>query len=93
MQVNFFATFRSIAGKKTVYFDLADGISVADFLQALVDAFPGLKKHLLGEDGQLQGHVHLLINGHDVLLEPQTIQTTLHPNDKIDLFPPIAGGV
>ena len=92
MQVNFFATFRTIAGKKTVYFDLADGISVSDFLKALVDAFPGLKKHLLAEDGQLQPHVRLIINGHDVQLEPGLLQTALHTDDKIDIFPPIAGG-
>jgi MoaD family protein len=92
MQVNFFATFRSIAGKKTVYFDLVDGISVTDFLKALVEAFPELKKHLLAEDGQLMAHVRLIVNGHDVQLEPQTLGTALHPEDKIDIFPPIAGG-
>jgi molybdopterin synthase sulfur carrier subunit len=92
MQVNFFATFRSIAGKKTVYFDLADGISVSDFLNALVEGLPALKKHLLGEDGQLLAHVHVIVNGHDVMLEPQTMQTALHREDKIDIFPPIAGG-
>lgn len=92
MQVNFFATFRSIVGKKTVYFDLADGISVADFLLAVAGGFPALKKHLLAEDGQLLAHVRLFINGHDVQLSPQTLQTALHPDDKIDIFPPIAGG-
>jgi molybdopterin converting factor small subunit len=44
MQVNFFATFRNIIGKKTVYFDLTDNIPVAEFLQAVIDAFPELKK-------------------------------------------------
>lgn len=92
MQVNFFATFRNIVGKKTVYFDLTDNIPVAEFLQAVIDAFPGLKKHLMAENGQLLPYVHLFINGHDVQLSSEAQQTPLHLDDKIDIFPPIAGG-
>ena len=63
MQVNFFATFRTIIGKKTVYFDLAENTTAAQLLQVMIDTFPALSKHLLAEDGHLSPHVHFYING------------------------------
>ncbi len=92
MQVNFFATFRTIIGKKTVYFDLGENITAAQLLQVIVDAFPALSKHLMAEDGQLRPQVHFLINGQDVHLSPEALQTPLKSQDTIDIFPPVAGG-
>ena len=92
MQVNFFATFRTITGKKTVYFDLAENTTASQLLQVIIDTFPGLSKYLLAEDGQMSSHVHLLINGQDVQLSPEALQTPLKSQDKIDIFPPVAGG-
>ena len=92
MQVNFFATFRSIVGKKTVYFDLAENITARQLLQAIIDWNPALKKHLVGEDEQLLSQVHLFINGHDVQLSPEGLDIHLQKEDKIDIFPPVAGG-
>ena len=92
MQVNFFATFRLITGKKTVYFDLAENTTAAQLLQVMIDTFPALSKHLLDADGQLNSHVHFYINGQDVKLSSQALETPLKSQDKVDLFPPVAGG-
>jgi len=92
MQVNFFATLRTIIGKKTVYFDLAENTTAAQLLRVIVDTFPALGKHLLAEDGQLNPHVHFYINGQDVKLSTQALETPLNAQDKIDIFPPVAGG-
>jgi len=92
MQVNFFATFRTIIGKKTVYFDLAENTTAAQLLQVMIDTFPALSKHLLAEDGHLSPHVHFYINGKDVKLSAQAMETPLKSQDTIDIFPPVAGG-
>ncbi len=92
MQVNFFATFRTITGKKTVFFDLAENATAAELLQVIVDTFPALGKHLMVEEGQLRPHVHFLVNGQDVQLLAEALQTPLKPQDMIDIFPPVAGG-
>ncbi len=92
MQVNFYATFRTITGKKTVFFDLAENSTAQQLLQLILDAFPALNKHLLAEEGQLRSHVHFLVNGQDVQLLPELLQTPLKAQDKIDIFPPVAGG-
>lgn len=92
MKVNFFATLRTIIGKKTVYFDLAENTTAAQLLQVMIDAFPALSKHLLAEDGKLSPHIHLYINGQDVKLSPQALETPLNSQDTIDIFPPVAGG-
>ncbi len=92
MQVNFFATFRTITGKKTVFFDLGENTTAAELLQVIVDTFPALSKHLMAGEGQLRPHVHFLVNGQDVQLLAEALQTPLKPQDTIDLFPPVAGG-
>ncbi len=92
MQVNFYATFRTITGKKTVFFDLAENTTAAQLLQLILDTFPALTKHLLAGEGQLQPHVHFLVNGQDIMLSPERLQTPLNAQDKIDIFPPVAGG-
>ena len=92
MQVNFFATFRTITGKKTVYFDLAENTTAAQLLQVMIDTFPALKKFLFTEDGKLSPHVHFYINGQDVQLSALALETPLKSQDKVDIFPPVAGG-
>ncbi len=92
MQVNFYATFRTITGKKTVFFDLAENTTAAQLLQLILDTFPALTRHLMAGEGQLQPQVHFLVNGQDIMLSPELLQTPLNAQDKIDIFPPVAGG-
>ena len=92
MQVNFFATFRTLTGKKSVLYNLPENTTVLQLLLAIVGDFPGLKKKLMDENDALLTYVHLFVNGRDVMLFPQGLQTPLHPQDKIDIFPPVAGG-
>jgi len=92
MQVNFFATFRSLTGKKSVLYDLPENTTVFQLLQVIAGDFPNLKKRLFDENDALLTYVHLFVNGRDIMLFPQVLQTPLDPQDKIDIFPPVAGG-
>jgi sulfur-carrier protein len=65
MNVNFYATLRQITGQKTVEFDLPDGISVQQLLDAVLLKYPDMRDDLLDENGRLYGHIHLFINGRD----------------------------
>ena len=92
MKVNFFATLRRIAGQKTVMFDLEEGATAQNLLNAILVKYPLMREELLDENGALYRHVHLFINGRDVYFLPDDMETVIHPADKIDLFPAVAGG-
>ena len=92
MQVNFYATLRPIVGGRSVIFDLEDGISVHELVDAIVTRFPPLRAQLLDANGQLYSHVHVFINGRDAPYLPNGVATQIAPGDTIDIFPAIAGG-
>ncbi len=92
MQVNFFATFRTAVGSKTVEFDLPGNATAKQLLEAIVAKYPALQKRLLDENNRLLPYVHVMINGKDLQLSPLGLQTSLAENDRVDIFPPVAGG-
>jgi sulfur-carrier protein len=92
MNVNFYATLRQITGQKTVEFDLPDGISVQQLLDAVLLKYPDMRDDLLDENGRLYGHVHLFVNGRDAPYLDDGLETIIKPNDKVDLFPAVGGG-
>jgi molybdopterin synthase sulfur carrier subunit len=92
MKVNFYATLRPIAGQKTIEFDLDEGITVQQLLDAVLHRFPQMRDALVNENGQLYGHVHLFVNGRDSRFLEDTVQTHIEVGDKVDLFPAVGGG-
>jgi MoaD family protein len=92
MIVNFYANFRSLVGGKSVPVDLPAGSRMREVLAALVERFPALQEHLLDESGGLLSHVHVFVNGRDILYLDQGLETILQPDDKLDIFPPVGGG-
>lgn len=92
MKVNFYATFRALAGKKTVKFDLPAGSTVRDLVAKIYETFPDFQGKLLDDEGELFRHVHIFINGRDTYYLPDNMDTTLSAEDKIDVFPPVGGG-
>lgn len=92
MQANLYATFRLIANIKTIPLDLPAGSTVMQAIQFIVQQHPALRSHWLDKQGELHAHVHVFINGHDIALLPEGIQTPLNADDVIDFFPPVAGG-
>jgi sulfur-carrier protein len=92
MNVHFYANYRQLAGGKTVPIELPDGSSIAALIDELFHQIPALRPAMMAEGGQLFPHVHLFVNGRDTQYLPQGMSTPLYSTDKIDIFPPVAGG-
>ena len=90
LELRFFATFREIAGQKSVAWQANDGSTVGDVLQALETEYEGLSGELI-ENGTIRPHVNVLKNGREVV-HLEGLETTLEDGDKISVFPPVAGG-
>ena len=92
MQVSFYATLRQIVGQKTIEVAIPDGATIAQLISAIVAAYPALRPEILDAQGDLHGHIHFFVNGRDVPYLEHQIDTVLHPDDIITVFPPVGGG-
>jgi molybdopterin synthase sulfur carrier subunit len=92
MKANLYATFRLLAGARSIELDLPAGSSAQDAIYALLKRLPMLAPHWLDENGELHAHVHVFLNGADIQTLPGGLQTRLAPTDTLDFFPPVAGG-
>lgn len=92
MRINFYATFRSIVGGKTIEFELASNSQVGDLITGLIKRYPALRQKLLDEAGTLLPYVHIFVNGRDVGYLPEGMQTLFSAGDTVDIFPPVGGG-
>lgn len=92
MQANLYATFRLIAGVKTLQIELPPGSTVMRAILTIVEHHPVLRSHWLDEHDELHAHVHVFLNGHDIATLPEGLNTPLQPQDTLDFFPPVAGG-
>jgi molybdopterin synthase sulfur carrier subunit len=89
MQVNFYATFRQVVGKKTVEISLEEGTSLRQLFEGIVRDYPGLRRELLDDQGEILGHVHVFINGRALALLESGLDTRLQTEDVVSIFPPI----
>ncbi len=92
MQFNLYATFRLLAGTKTLHIELPPGTTVRQAVDAVVEQRPVLRPHWLDETGEIHAHVHIFVNGHDVQNMEKGVDTLLQPDDVLDFFPPVGGG-
>ena len=92
MQVNFYGTYRPIAGSKTVEFNLDRGSTVRQLIDAIVTRFPPLRSELLDAHGKLHTDVPLYLNGRNPRLLIDGMDTILQPDDVLSVFSPIASG-
>lgn len=92
MKTNFYATLRQVTGQKTVEISLPAGATVRQLVEAVLERYPAMRKELFDENDQLYRHVHVFVNGRDAPLLEDALDTTLEPDDKIDIFPAVGGG-
>lgn len=92
MQINLYATFRLIAGCKTLTLDLPAGTRLRAAVEQILDQVPALRPHWVNDDGEIHAHVHAFVNGSEVSTLPEGWDTPLQAGDVIDFFPPVAGG-
>jgi len=92
VQVDFYATLRLVVGRKTVDVSLPEGATVRDLLDAIVSRFPPLAEKLLDEAGRLSGNVNVFIDGRGAPYLENGLDTVLRADQKVDIFPAVAGG-
>lgn len=86
-----FATFREICGGKTVRIPYEEHEPIGQLLDKLIDRFPQMGEELFTENKAIRQHVHVFINGRNVIFL-DGLKTTVKPEDELALFPPVAGG-
>jgi len=67
------------------------GSTVLEVLQILFALHPELKTAVTDDQNQLQPHVRVMVNGHDIEFK-EGLETAVTDQDTIAIFPPIAGG-
>lgn len=67
------------------------GEDVAEVLEAAVESYPELKKHLYNDDGQLRPFVNVFF-GEENINQLEGLDTKLTENDTLLIIPSIAGG-
>lgn len=91
--LNLYATFRLIAGLKTIPLQLPQGTTVRRAMLAAVLQVAALRSTWFDADGEtLHAHVHALLRGEDVTGLPEGWETILSEGEALDIFPPVAGG-
>lgn len=68
-----------------------EAATVGEALRALCLKYPGVRNHLLSEDGEVRRFINVYVNDADIrFLSAQT--TPLGVNDIVSIIPSIAGG-
>jgi molybdopterin converting factor small subunit len=68
------------------------GEMVVDVLNATVESYPELKKHLYNDEGELRPFVNVFL-GEDNIKQLEGLQTQLDDDDTLLIIPSIAGGI
>ncbi len=84
--VKFYAQLRQIAGQQA----FVPAGNLRAVLDAVCSKSPALRNALFDGD-RLREQVRVMVNGHDIELG-QGLDTVLHEQDQLAIFPPIGGG-
>ncbi len=91
VRLRLFATLRQTVGTASVEVPQAEGDTVGTLLTRLVDIHPALGSELFTSDGQLQSHIHVIVNGRDARFL-DGLDTQVKSSDQLLIFPPVGGG-
>lgn len=69
----------------------AAGSNVAEIIEDLEKAYPGLKERICEGDGKLRRFVNIYLNDEDIRFK-NNLETELKENDELSIIPAIAGG-
>jgi len=92
VKVHFYAMLRDHVGGAAVELDLEPGSSALELIELVVAKHPTLDAALLDKDRHLHKHMKMFINGREVVYLEAQFDYVLQPTDKVDIFPPVAGG-
>jgi molybdopterin synthase sulfur carrier subunit len=92
VEVAFYGGLRPVVGQHLQRFELHKDSTVGELLAELVRHNAALSEALLDKEGRPRDYVHVFVNGRDHPYLPQRLDTVLEPGDRVDIFPPTAGG-
>jgi len=69
----------------------SDAGTLAEAIDRMESAYPGIKDRLVDERGELRRFVNVYVNGEDVRFL-QGLQTALKTGDEVSIVPAVAGG-
>ncbi len=87
MELTVYGPLRSATGTKTVEVSVDDADTVADVLDAFVDAYPGAESHLVDDTGERRPSVRVTVDGDTADFDDRVPTGT-----KIGIFPAMRGG-
>jgi molybdopterin synthase sulfur carrier subunit len=91
MQVKLYASLRQAAGTKMMEVEVSTGTTIGDVLIEVTQRYPILDKFIWKNEGELSEHAHVFINGENIR-RMAGLETTIKPEDHVDIFPPLVGG-
>ncbi|ATW89246.1 ubiquitin-like small modifier protein (SAMP) [Halohasta litchfieldiae] len=92
MHWKLFADLAEITGQGEVDVTVgSDEPTIADALGALIERYPELEPRIYTDDGEIESHLNLLLNGENVSGDSR-LSTPVSSNDELALFPPVSGG-
>jgi len=90
LKVLLFATYRDIANTKMIEIS-GEHPNIGQLLKTLIDQFPALEYELFANQNQLKPHVHVFVNGRNII-HLNGLHTPIKQDDEIALIPPVGGG-
>lgn len=70
---------------------MVEGTTIREVLHRLDQGYPGFRKQLLTEEGELHRFVNVYLNEEDIRYI-QHLDTPLRDGDRLSIFPAVAGG-
>jgi len=80
--------FPDLANKSTVQ---VQGDTVADIVDGLNEAYPGLAAYIVDEQGVLRKHVNIFL-GEELIHDRQKLQDPVAENERVFIFQALSGG-
>lgn len=90
MHWKLFANLAEVADSKEV--DVEGAATVREALDALFERHPDLRDAACTDEGDLQEHIRLLVDGEDPFAEAEGYETSVDADTELALFPPVSGG-
>jgi len=91
MQVKLYASLRLAAGVKMLDVEVNPNSTIRDVLNELTQRYPVLVKFIWKEPLELSELAHVFVNGENIR-HLSGLDTSLKPEDHVDIFPPLVGG-
>ena len=70
----------------------ADGTTVAQIVESLESAYPGMQERLIDDNGDLRHFVNIYLNGEDIRYI-DGLKSSVSDNDELSIVPAVAGGL